>query len=101
MVEGEEFSKKKAAQEAPMRKLQAQIQDLEDEKKRLNSKLQVEEAKEAEALADACANSEAKTELERRLREATDREVALEELRETISIQIDKGMYYACRWTSY
>eukprot|EP01018_Ginkgo_biloba_P001660 Gb_20198 [translate_table: standard] len=131
MAEGEELSKKQAAQEAQMRKLRAQIRDLEEEKQRLNSKLQVEEAKvesikrdkaatekalqeaversqvelaaqkefytnalneakEAEALAEARANSEAKTELERRLREAADREAALvqalEELRETISI---------------
>lgn len=130
MAEGEELSKKQAAQEAQMRKLRAQIRYLEEEKQRLNSKLQVEEAKvesikkdkaatekalqeavessqaelaaqkefytnalneakDAEALAEARANSEAKTELEHRLREGGEREAALiqalEELRETLS----------------
>ncbi|KAH9294430.1 hypothetical protein KI387_040366, partial [Taxus chinensis] len=107
----EELSKKQASQEAHMRKLRAQIRELEEEKQRLNSKLQVEEAKvesikkdkaatekalqeavensqaelaaqkdfytnalneakEAVALAETRANSEAKTELEHRLREA-------------------------------
>ncbi|KAJ3670842.1 hypothetical protein LUZ60_008268 [Juncus effusus] len=45
MAEGEELSKKQAAQEATIRKLRAQIRELEEEKQRLNSKLQVEEAK--------------------------------------------------------
>lgn len=130
MAEGEELSKKQAAQEAQMRKLRSQIRYLEEEKQRLNSKLQVEEAKvesikkdkaatekalqeavessqselaaqkefytnalneakDAQALAEARANSEAKTELEHRLREAGEREAALiqalEELRETLS----------------
>lgn len=130
MAEGEELSKKQAAQEAQMRKLRAQIRYLEEEKQRLNSKLQVEEAKvesikkdkaatekalqeavessqaelaaqkefytnalneakDAQALAEARANSEAKTELEHRLREGGEREAALiqalEELRETLS----------------
>lgn len=130
MAEGEELSKKQAAQEAQMRKLRAQIRYLEEEKQRLNSKLQVEEAKvesikkdkaatekalqeavessqaelaaqkefytnalneakDAQALAEARANTEAKTELEHRLREAGEREAALiqalEELRETLS----------------
>ncbi|GLJ29771.1 hypothetical protein SUGI_0587940 [Cryptomeria japonica] len=130
MAEGEELSKKQAAQEAQMRKLRAQIRELEEEKQRLNSKLQVEEAKvesikkdkaatekalqeavessqaelaaqkefytnalneakEAEALAEARGNSEAKTELEHRLHEAGEREAALvqalEELRDTLS----------------
>ncbi|KAH7331391.1 hypothetical protein KP509_20G030700 [Ceratopteris richardii] len=44
MAEGEELSKKQAAQEAHMRKLRAQIRELEEEKQRLKSKLQVEEA---------------------------------------------------------
>ncbi|KAI5057506.1 hypothetical protein GOP47_0027954 [Adiantum capillus-veneris] len=44
MAEGEELSKKQAAQEAQMRKLRAQIRELEEEKQRLKSKLQVEEA---------------------------------------------------------
>lgn len=130
MAEGEELSKKQAAQEAQMRKLRAQIRELEEEKQRLNSKLQVEEAKvesikkdkaatekalqeavessqaelaaqkefytkalneakEAEALAEARGNTEAKTELEHRLREAGERESALvqalEELRDTLT----------------
>ncbi|XP_058112212.1 golgin candidate 5 [Magnolia sinica] len=130
MAEGEELSRKQAAQESMMRKLRAQIRELEEEKQRLNSKLQVEEtkvesikrdkaatekllqetiernqaelaaqkefytnalnaAKEAEALAEARANNEARTELESRLREAGEREAtlvqALEELRQTLS----------------
>ncbi|KAJ8755898.1 hypothetical protein K2173_024443 [Erythroxylum novogranatense] len=130
MAEGEELSKKQAAQEATMRKLRAQIRELEEEKKGLTTKLQVEEnkvesikkdkmatekllqetieshqtklaaqkeyytnaltaAKEAEALAEARANNEARSELESRLREAEERETmlvqALEELRQTLS----------------
>lgn len=46
-------------------------------------------AKEAESLAEARANNEARTELESRLREAGEREAtlvqALEELRQTLS----------------
>ncbi|KAJ4832064.1 hypothetical protein Tsubulata_043704, partial [Turnera subulata] len=45
MAEGEELSKKQAAQEATMRKLRAQIRELEEEKKGLMTKLQVEENK--------------------------------------------------------
>ncbi|XP_008789324.2 golgin candidate 5 isoform X2 [Phoenix dactylifera] len=130
MAEGEELSKKQAAQEATIRKLRAQIREFEEEKQRLNSKLQVEEskvesikrdkaatekllqetiernqvelaaqkefytnalnaAKEAEALAEARANNEARIELESRLREASEREAmlvqTLEELRQTLS----------------
>uniref|UniRef100_A0A2P2LT10 Golgin candidate 5 n=1 Tax=Rhizophora mucronata TaxID=61149 RepID=A0A2P2LT10_RHIMU len=130
MAEGEELSKKQAAQEATMRKLRAQIRELEEEKKGLTTKLQVEEnkvesikkdktatekllqetmekhqedlaaqkeyytnaltaAKEAEALAEARANKEARTELDSRLREAEERESmlvqTLEELRQTLS----------------
>ncbi|XP_074574254.1 golgin candidate 5-like [Curcuma longa] len=130
MAEGEELSKKQAAQEATMRKLRAQIRELEEEKQRLNSKLQVEEtkvesmkrdkaatekllqetiernqaelaaqkefytnalnaAKEAEALAEARVNSEAKAELESRLKEASEREAmliqTLEELRQSLT----------------
>lgn len=132
MAEGEELSKKQAAQEAQIRKLRAQIRELDEEKKALVTKLQLEEnkvesikkdksatekllqetiekhqaelagqkeyytnalnaAKEAEALAEARANNEARTELEGRLREAEERETmlvqALEELRQTISSQ--------------
>ncbi|XP_071686253.1 golgin candidate 5-like [Rutidosis leptorrhynchoides] len=130
MAEGEGLSKKQAAQESQIRKLRAQIRELEEEKKGLMSKLQVEEskvesirrdkaatekllqltieknqaelatqkeyytnaltaAKEAEAIAEARANSEAKTEVERSLKEAQEREVmlvqTLEELRQTLS----------------
>ncbi|KAH9714305.1 Golgin candidate 5 [Citrus sinensis] len=130
MAEGEELSKKQAAQEAQIRKLRAQIRELEEEKKGLVTKLQVEEnkvesikrdktatekllqetiekhqvelgeqkdyytnalaaAKEAEELAEARANNEARAELESRLREAGERETmlvqALEELRQTLS----------------
>lgn len=130
MAEGEELSKKQAAQEATIRKLRAQIREFEEEKQRLNSKLQVEEtkvesikkdkaatekllqetieknqaelaaqkefytnalnaAKEAEALAEARANNEARSELEGRLKEASERESllvqAIEELRQTLS----------------
>ncbi|XP_042389461.1 golgin candidate 5-like [Zingiber officinale] len=130
MAEGEELSKKQAAQEATMRKLRAQIREFEEEKQRLNSKLQVEEtkvesmkrdkaatekllqetiernqaelaaqkefytnalnaAKEAEALAEARANNEAKVELESRLKEASEREAmliqTLEELRQSLT----------------
>ncbi|GAV64459.1 TMF_TATA_bd domain-containing protein/TMF_DNA_bd domain-containing protein [Cephalotus follicularis] len=45
MAEGEELSKKQAAQEAQMRKLRAQIRELDEEKKGLSTKLQVEENK--------------------------------------------------------
>ncbi|XP_010691349.2 golgin candidate 5 [Beta vulgaris subsp. vulgaris] len=132
MAEGEELSKKQAAQEAQMRKLRAQIRELDEEKKALATKLQLEEnkvesirkdkaatekllqetiekhqaelagqkeyytnalnaAKEAEALAEARANDEARNELEGRLREAEERDTmlvqTLEELRQTLSSQ--------------
>ncbi|XP_020579363.1 golgin candidate 5 isoform X2 [Phalaenopsis equestris] len=45
MAEGEELSKKQAAQESTIRKLRAQIREMEEEKQRIYSKLQVEEAK--------------------------------------------------------
>ncbi|KAL4012926.1 hypothetical protein IC575_025072 [Cucumis melo] len=45
MAEGEELSKKQAAQESQIRKLRAQIRELEEEKKGLITKLQVEENK--------------------------------------------------------
>ncbi|XP_055829147.1 golgin candidate 5 isoform X2 [Solanum dulcamara] len=130
MAEGEQLSKKQAAQEAQMRKLRAQIRELEEEKKGLHTRLEVEEnkvesikrdkaatekllhetvekhqaelatqkeyytnalnaAKEAEALSEARANNEARTQLEGCLREAEDREAmlvqALEELRQTLT----------------
>ncbi|VFQ92934.1 unnamed protein product [Cuscuta campestris] len=130
MAEGEQLSKKQAAQEAHIRKLRAQIRELEEEKKGLQTKLEVEEnkvesirrdkaatekllqetiekhqseltiqkeyytnalnaAREAESLAEARANNEARTELEGRLREVEERESmlvqALEELRQTLS----------------
>ncbi|KAF0928294.1 hypothetical protein E2562_039405 [Oryza meyeriana var. granulata] len=138
MAEGEELSKKQAAQEATMRKLRAQIRELEEEKQRLTSKIQVEEtkvesikrdkaatekllqetiernqtelaaqkefytnalnaAKEAEALAEARVNNEAKVELESRLREACDKENMLiktiEELRHALTRQEQEAAF--------
>lgn len=138
MAEGEELSKKQAAQESQIRKLRAQIRELEEEKKGLNTKLQVEEnkvesikkdkaatekllqetiekhqieltsqkeyytnalnaSKEAEALAEARVNNEARTELESRLREAEERESmlvqALEELRQTLSRKEQQAVF--------
>ncbi|XP_043704554.1 golgin candidate 5-like [Telopea speciosissima] len=138
MAEGEELSKKQAAQESQIRKLRAQIREFEEEKKGLITKLQVEEskvesikrdkaatekllqetieknqaelaaqkeyftnalnaAKEAEALAEARVNNEARTELESRLREAEEREVTLvqtlEELRQTLSRKEQQAVF--------
>ncbi|XVE88877.1 hypothetical protein DITRI_Ditri19aG0103900 [Diplodiscus trichospermus] len=138
MAEGEELSKKQAAQEAQIRKLRAQIRELEEEKKGLTTKLQVEEnkvdsikkdktatekllqetiekhqaelaaqkdfytnalnaAKEAEVLAEARANSEARTELESCLRKAEEREAmlvqTLEELRQTLSRKEQQAVF--------
>ncbi|XP_057505132.1 golgin candidate 5-like [Actinidia eriantha] len=138
MAEGEELSKKQAAQESQIRKLRAQIREFEEEKKGLSTKLQVEEnkvesikrdkaatetllqetiekhqaelaaqkefytnalnaAKEAEALAEARANNEARTELDSRLREAEERETmlvqALEELRQTLSRKEQQAVF--------
>ncbi|CAL1378167.1 unnamed protein product [Linum trigynum] len=138
MAEGEELSKKQAVQESTMRKLRAQIRELEEEKKGLTTKLQVEEnkaesmkkdkaetekllqetiekhqaeltaqkeyytnaltaAKEAESLAEARANNEARIELEGRLREAEERESmlvqALEELRQTLSRKEQQAVF--------
>ncbi|GMI82079.1 golgin candidate 5 [Hibiscus trionum] len=138
MAEGEELSKKQATQEAHIRKLRAQIRELEEEKKGLATKLQVEEnkvesikkdkiatekllqetiekhqvelaaqkdfytnalnaAREAEALAEAHANNEARTELESRLREAEERESmlvqTLEELRQTLSRKEQQAVF--------
>ncbi|KAL3528747.1 hypothetical protein ACH5RR_008069 [Cinchona calisaya] len=45
MAEGEQLSKKQAAQESQIRKLRAQIRELEEEKKGLLTKLEVEESK--------------------------------------------------------
>ncbi|XP_071713921.1 golgin candidate 5-like [Rutidosis leptorrhynchoides] len=45
MAEGEELSKKQAAQESTIRKLRAQIREFEEEKKGLITKLQAEENK--------------------------------------------------------
>ncbi|CAN6336830.1 unnamed protein product [Urochloa humidicola] len=138
MAEGEELSKKQATQEATIRKLRAQIRELEEEKQRLNSKIQVEEtkvesikrdkaatekllqetiernqtelaaqkefytnalnaAKEAEALAEARVNSEAKVELESLLREAGEKENMLiktiEELRHSLTRQEQEAAF--------
>ncbi|KAK8551233.1 hypothetical protein V6N12_039884 [Hibiscus sabdariffa] len=120
------------------RKLRAQIRELEEEKKGLTTKLQVEEnkvesikkdktatekllqetvdkhqvelatqkdfytnalnaAREAEALAEARANNEARTELESHLREAEERESmlvqTLEELRQTLSRKEQQAVF--------
>lgn len=138
MDEGEQLSKKQAAQESQIRKLRAQVRELEEEKKGLLTKLEVEEskvesikkdkaatekllqetiekhqaelatqkefytsalvaAKEAEALAEARANNEARTELESRLREAEEREAmlvqAIEELRQTLSRKEQQAVF--------
>ncbi|KAH7865559.1 hypothetical protein Vadar_008249 [Vaccinium darrowii] len=138
MAEGEELSKKQAAQESTIRKLRAQIRELEEEKKGLTTKLQVEEnkvesikrdktatekllqetiekhqaelaaqkefytnalnvAKEAEALAEARANNEARTELDNRIRQAEEREAmlvqTLEELRTTLSRKEQQAVF--------
>lgn len=138
MAEGEQLSKKQAAQESQIRKLRAQIRELEEEKKGLLTKLEVEEnkvesikkdkaatekllqesiekhqselaiqkeyytnalsaAKEAEALAEARANNEARTELESHLREIQEREAmlvqALEELRQTLSRKEQQAVF--------
>lgn len=138
MAEGEELSKKQAAQESTIRKLRAQIRELEEEKKGLMTKVQVEEnkvesikkdktatenllqetiekhqaelsaqkiyytnalsaAREAEALAEARVNNEARTELESRLREAEERETmlvqALEELRQTLTRKEQQAVF--------
>ncbi|XP_050232419.1 golgin candidate 5 [Mercurialis annua] len=138
MAEGEELSKKQAAQESTIRKLRAQIREFEEEKKGLMTKLQVEEnkvesikkdktatekllqetmekhqaelatqkeyytnaltaAKDAEALAEARANNEARTEIESRLKEAEERESmlvqALEELRQTLSRKEQQAVF--------
>jgi predicted nucleic acid-binding Zn-ribbon protein len=121
-----------------MRKLRAQVRELEEEKQRLNSKIQVEEtkvesikrdkaatekllqetiernqtelaaqkefytnalnaAKEAEALAEARVNTEAKVELESRLREACEKENILiktiEELRHALTRQEQEAAF--------
>ncbi|KAF6997528.1 hypothetical protein CFC21_013741 [Triticum aestivum] len=138
MAEGEELSRKQAAQESTIRKLRAQIREFEEEKQRLNSKIQVEEtkvesikrdkaatekllqetiernqtelaaqkefytnalnaAKEAEALAESRVNTEAKVELESRLREACEKENMLintiEELRNALTRQEQEAAF--------
>ncbi|KAL3610640.1 hypothetical protein D5086_001660 [Populus alba] len=138
MAEGEELSKKQATQESTIRKLRAQIRELEEEKKGLMTKVQVEEnkvesikkdktttenllqetiekhqaelsaqkeyytdalsaSKKAEALAEARADNEARTELESHLREAEERESmlvqALEELRQTLSRKEQEAVF--------
>eukprot|EP00850_Spirogloea_muscicola_P019342 SM000188S03837 [mRNA] locus=s188:271989:278122:- [translate_table: standard] len=130
MEEGEELSRKRGAQETAMKKLRAQIRELEEEKVRLAGRLQVEEARvessrkdkaatekalsdavergqaelaaqkefytaalsearDALAKAEAKADSEQRAGLDRRLREAADREhqllLSLDELRQALS----------------
>ncbi|KAK8584808.1 hypothetical protein V6N13_138754 [Hibiscus sabdariffa] len=122
MAEGEELSKKQATQEAHIRKLRAQVEENKVESikkdKTATEKLlqetiekhQVElaaqkdfytnalnAAREAEALAEARANNEARTELEIRLREAEERESmlvqTLEELRQTLSRKEQQAVF--------
>ncbi|KAG0618623.1 hypothetical protein M758_4G079100 [Ceratodon purpureus] len=130
MAEGEELSKKQAVQEGTIKKLRAQVRELEEEKGRLTSRLQVEEAKvesmrkdkaatekalqeavekgqaelaaqkefysnalnearEAAALAEARVDNEARADLDRRLKEASEREISLvqniDELRQALT----------------
>ncbi|KAF9690127.1 hypothetical protein SADUNF_Sadunf01G0163600 [Salix dunnii] len=136
--EGEELSKKQAVQESTIRKLRSQMRELEEEKKGLMTKVQVEEnkvesikkdktatenllqetiekhhaelsaqkeyymdalsaSKKAEALAEARADNEARTELESLLREAEERETmlvqALEELRQTLNRKEQQAVF--------
>ncbi|MBA0695721.1 hypothetical protein Goari_002330, partial [Gossypium aridum] len=122
MAEGEELSKKQAAQEAQMRKLRAQVEEnkvesIKKDKTATEKLLQetiekhqaelaaqkdfytnaLNAAKEAEALAEARANNEARTELESRLREAEEREAmlvqTLEELRQTLSRKEQQAVF--------
>ncbi|KAE8700655.1 Golgin candidate 5 [Hibiscus syriacus] len=144
ILSGEELSKKQATQEALIRKLRAQIREIEEEKKGLTTKLQasacleigkervesikkdktatekllqetiekhqvelaaqkdfytnaLNSAREAEVLAEARANNEARTELESRLREAEEREYMLvqtfEELRQTLSRKEQQAVF--------
>ncbi|XP_073159474.1 golgin candidate 5 [Henckelia pumila] len=69
MAEGEELSKKQAAQESQIRKLRAQIRELEEEKKGLLTKLQVEENKVESMKRD-------KTETEKLLQETVEKHQA-------------------------
>lgn len=130
MAEGEELSKKQAFLEGTIKKLRTQVRELEEEKNRLSSKLQVEEAKvesmrkdkaatekalqdavekgqtelaaqkefyttalnearEAAALAEARVDYEARADLDRRLKEASEREATLvqniDELRQALT----------------
>ncbi|XP_073389616.1 golgin candidate 5-like [Physcomitrium patens] len=130
MAEGEELSKKQAFLEGTIKKLRTQVRELEEEKNRLTSKLQVEEAKvesmrkdkavnekalqdavekcqvelasqkelynnalnesrEAAALAEARVDNEARADLDRRLKEASEREATLgqniDELRQALT----------------
>ncbi|PPS12883.1 hypothetical protein GOBAR_AA07762 [Gossypium barbadense] len=122
MAEGEELSKKQAAQEAQIRKLRAQVEEnkvesIKKDKTATEKLLQetiekhqaelaaqkdfytnaLNAAKEAEALAEARANNEARTELESRLREAEEREAmlvqTLEELRQTLSRKEQQAVF--------
>ncbi|KAI7748649.1 hypothetical protein M8C21_012449, partial [Ambrosia artemisiifolia] len=89
MAEGEELSKKQAAQEATIRKLRAQIREFEDEKKGLTTKLQVEENKVESIKRDKAATE--------KLKEAEERESmlvqTLEELRQTLSRKEQQAIF--------
>ncbi|OAE32334.1 hypothetical protein AXG93_3017s1040 [Marchantia polymorpha subsp. ruderalis] len=122
MAEGEELSKKQAVQEGIMKKLRAQVEEgkvesmrkdkvmtekaLQDAVERGQTELAavreyytnaLNEAKDAEAQAEARADSEAKADLERRCRESADRETALlqslDELRQALSATEQQAAY--------
>lgn len=59
MAEGEELSKRQAVQEGQMKKLRAQIREMEDERQRLTSRLQVEEARVESTRKDKAATEKA------------------------------------------
>ncbi|RWR75203.1 TATA element modulatory factor 1 TATA binding [Cinnamomum micranthum f. kanehirae] len=74
--QSEELSKKQAAQESTIRKLRAQIRELEEEKQRLNSKLQVEETKVESIKRDKAATEKL---LQETIEKAVFRETCFEE----------------------
>ncbi|GJU28944.1 golgin candidate 5 [Tanacetum coccineum] len=69
MAEGEELSKKQAVQESTIRKLRAQIREIEEEKKGMINKLQIEENKVESLKRDKAAT-------EKLLQEITDKKDA-------------------------
>ncbi|CAI5944428.1 unnamed protein product [Closterium sp. NIES-65] len=59
MAEGEELSKKQAAQEGAMKKLRTQLREMEEERTRLQNRLQVEEARVESIKKDKAATEKA------------------------------------------